>query len=174
MIDENVIKHWGIFGQKWGVRRFQNKDGSLTPEGRERYGVGPARDPHGIGSAMSDDELRSMTKRYRQQADFYNARNDYIQAQQTYAQLMKKPPSFISKFANRFFLKPLGNVMEQNVEFGMKALGASFVEGTDSKYAEEYVNYIFRKSNNQNNNQNNNQQNNNQQNNYHNNGGKKH
>ena len=32
----NYIKHHGIKGQKWGVRRFQNKDGSLTPIGRKR------------------------------------------------------------------------------------------------------------------------------------------
>lgn len=30
--------HHGIIGQKWGVRRYQNRDGSLTPEGQERYG----------------------------------------------------------------------------------------------------------------------------------------
>lgn len=29
--------HYGIKGQKWGVRRFQNEDMSLTPAGRERY-----------------------------------------------------------------------------------------------------------------------------------------
>lgn len=29
--------HYGIKGQKWGVRRWQNKDGSLTPEGRVHY-----------------------------------------------------------------------------------------------------------------------------------------
>lgn len=34
------IKHHGIKGQKWGKRRFQNKDGSLTPEGKKRYGDG--------------------------------------------------------------------------------------------------------------------------------------
>ena len=33
------IYHHGIKGQKWGVRRFQNKDGSLTPAGKERYYV---------------------------------------------------------------------------------------------------------------------------------------
>ena len=31
------LQHHGINGQRWGVRRFQNEDGSLTPEGRERY-----------------------------------------------------------------------------------------------------------------------------------------
>ena len=32
------LMHHGIKGQKWGVRRFQNADGSLTPDGRKRYG----------------------------------------------------------------------------------------------------------------------------------------
>lgn len=30
------LKHWGIPGMKWGVRRYQNKDGSLTPLGKKR------------------------------------------------------------------------------------------------------------------------------------------
>lgn len=30
------LAHHGILGQKWGVRRYQNPDGSLTPEGRDR------------------------------------------------------------------------------------------------------------------------------------------
>ena len=28
------ILHYGILGMKWGVRRYQNKDGTLTPEGK--------------------------------------------------------------------------------------------------------------------------------------------
>ena len=32
------MQHYGIRGMKWGVRRFQQKDGSLTPQGRIRYG----------------------------------------------------------------------------------------------------------------------------------------
>lgn len=36
----SYLAHHGIEGQKWGVRRWQNKDGSLTPEGRAHYGIG--------------------------------------------------------------------------------------------------------------------------------------
>lgn len=32
------LAHHGILGQKWGVRRYQNEDGSLTEEGRAHYG----------------------------------------------------------------------------------------------------------------------------------------
>jgi hypothetical protein len=35
---EDYLMHSGVQGMKWGVRRYQNKDGSLTPEGRKRYG----------------------------------------------------------------------------------------------------------------------------------------
>lgn len=36
--DGTELYHHGIKGQKWGIRRFQNPDGSLTPEGEARYG----------------------------------------------------------------------------------------------------------------------------------------
>lgn len=37
MVYETTLQHWGIKGQKWGVRRYQNKDGSLTSAGKKRY-----------------------------------------------------------------------------------------------------------------------------------------
>ena len=32
-----ILVHHGILGMKWGIRRWQNKDGSLTEEGKKRY-----------------------------------------------------------------------------------------------------------------------------------------
>lgn len=42
-IEVNFLAHHGVTGQKWGERRYQNKDGSLTPLGRIHWGIGQAR-----------------------------------------------------------------------------------------------------------------------------------
>lgn len=36
-MNADELKHYGIKGMKWGVRRFQNSDGSLTADGKKRY-----------------------------------------------------------------------------------------------------------------------------------------
>ena len=50
------IMHYGILGMKWGVRRYQNKDGSLTNKGKKKY------------DKMSDDKLsKSLNKQVQKQ-----------------------------------------------------------------------------------------------------------
>lgn len=38
----NYLMHYGVKGMKWGIRNYQNADGSLTPAGRQRYSKGNA------------------------------------------------------------------------------------------------------------------------------------
>lgn len=51
-MDNNTLKHWGIKGQKWGERRYQNKDGTLTDLGKKRY----ARDAREKGYKKGDSD----------------------------------------------------------------------------------------------------------------------
>lgn len=39
MTEQEYLEHYGILGMKWGVRRYQNKDGTLTAAGKARLGV---------------------------------------------------------------------------------------------------------------------------------------
>ena len=50
--DSSYLEHHGIRGQRWGVRRFQNKDGSLTNAGRKRLGYATKGAVQTVGKAF--------------------------------------------------------------------------------------------------------------------------
>lgn len=60
---DDELYHHGIIGQRWGFRRFQNEDGSWTPEGRERYGEGGARSKSDIQKYKS--KVSYNTQKYK-------------------------------------------------------------------------------------------------------------
>lgn len=54
------LYHWGIKGMKWGVRRYQNQDGTLTSAGRKRYSADDYK--NGVKKAGNIAKQRYSTK----------------------------------------------------------------------------------------------------------------
>lgn len=107
-MDNNYLQHHGILGMKWGVRRYQNKDGSLTAAGRKRVAKldaerealtgkksnsgDPAPKKRTIND-VPDDELRKMVERRRME-------NDYLSLTKHIQELTPKRVSKIKKFVH--------------------------------------------------------------------------
>lgn len=80
------LYHWGVKGMKWGVRRYQNKDGSLTSAGKKRQKE-PSADKKERASrkkdlknrrTMSDAELKKKIERLKLEKEFKNLTNEDI------------------------------------------------------------------------------------------------
>lgn len=79
---QDELWHWGIKGMKWGVRRYQNQDGTLTAEGKKRY----QQDDH-------PDYTRAHEKKsVRELSDAeLNAKINRLQKEKQYQSLVTEP-----------------------------------------------------------------------------------
>ncbi len=61
MVRDEELYHWGIKGMKWGVRRYQNPDGTLTPQ------AGNATEKAAIKAAVRKNRIMPQRRRRRTQ-----------------------------------------------------------------------------------------------------------
>ena len=81
-MENNELTHHGIKGQKWGVRRFQNRDGTLTLLGRRRKNTSSSRnvkekknenESKKTVKDLSDEELRARINRLQLEKQYNEA-----------------------------------------------------------------------------------------------------
>lgn len=98
--NSNTLRHHGILGQRWGIRRFQNRDGSLTAAGRKRRGtneesgnsVKTTKAPaHKNVKDMSDEELQQRIRRLEMERRYKELTPEQVSAGKKFIQNVVLP-----------------------------------------------------------------------------------
>ena len=116
---ENELYHWGIKGMRWGIRRYQNKDGSLTDLGKKRLKTEDYHEDYNKAHSsknvklMSDKELRERINRLQME-------NQYLQLTKRNVSFVKRiltdaSKQILSKYVSRYMTKGADTFIEKYI-----------------------------------------------------------
>ena len=96
------LYHYGILGMRWGIRRFQDRNGKLTPRGKKRrlskdaYEVKKLQ-KHKRLDQMSNDELRKINNRKELESKYKSHNKGYVA---TGAAIVAATATVLGNYAN--------------------------------------------------------------------------
>lgn len=116
--------HYGIKDQKWGIRRFQNKDGTWTTEGKKRRAV---------KEGYSDKpDKKSKNEKKKEKLDLSNMSDDELRSRINRMQLEEQYKQYLAK-ANPKKKSKVKEVMSKLVENAAMTIGNKAIESIANK-----------------------------------------
>ena len=109
-MDNNELMHFGIKGQKWGVRRFQNPDGTLTEEGKRR---------------QAKQEVKQLKKEARRIAKQEKANRRMYKLSDISTEELRKRTDRLN--TEKSYIEAVNNVNKLNPKY--KTRGQQFIDG---------------------------------------------
>ena len=148
MVDNNELYHFGVQGQKWGLRRWQNEDGSLTPAGVQHYGRKYSR---GISRIKKKEarsaELKTIGAKRQYKADKYALKADRAVTDFGYRRKTRKALKKKRRASRMLWKAEKSNnqaiKIYKNLETKFKDIPMSALNKSDVDYGKKYANKVL-------------------------------
>lgn len=132
--NQQELYHHGVKGMKWGVRRYQNKDGSLTPAGKKRVEKYTVKEAKKLAKRVSRLEKYAEPRVNKLGAKYDRTLDKYGQSSKSY----KKAAKFIESATKLGYeyglataeLKRLNNMTLKDISAEKSALGKAYLTST--------------------------------------------
>lgn len=135
MDEHTYLIHHGIKGQKWGIRRYQNPDGTLTSEGKKRY-------YNSDGSFTTDKKLRREFSKLMRDELRVRRSNAAMNAQ-IKADMYAKESALKGQFDNRKYNEVYGKAYMNSYDKVLKNVygkdAAEYLKKEETKRAKRLI-----------------------------------